>query len=316
MTTNKTPELLVLTQVYAPTLAALEREFVVHRLWTARDPDACVREVAQRVRGLVTSGLVGFQRKHLEALPRLEIVACYGNPHGTVDLDAARARGVIVTNTPDFNTLHVADHAMGLLISIMRKIGESERFARSGHWPSHYPPVSTGLTGKTCGIVGLGRIGRAVAARAAAFGMTIVYHGPQAKSDVAYRYYPDLEAMARDCDCLIVTCWLNDETRNLVGERILDALGPQGFLVNVARGPILEEAALIRALTERRIAAAGLDVFSNEPHIPAQLLALENVCVTPHVGTNTIEIREQRSAKLLANLRAHFAGEPVPYPMT
>ncbi|MGZ8156878.1 MAG: 2-hydroxyacid dehydrogenase [Burkholderiales bacterium] len=314
-TTNK-PELLVLTPIYEPTLAALEREFIVHKLWTASDPRSLMREVAGRVRGLVTTGQVGCNRGHVEALPKLEIIASFGTPHGTVDLDAAKERGVIVTKTPDFNTLHVADLAMGLMISVMRRIGECERFAKAGRWPGRYPPVGAGLTGKTCGILGLGRIGRAVAERAAAFGMTLVYHGPRAKADGPYAYYADLESMARASDVLVVTCWSSPQTRNLVDARILEALGPAGFLVNVARGAIVDRHALVSALRENRIAGAGLDVYWDEPQIPSDLREMENVCLTPHIGSATREIRDERGVKVLANLRAHFAGEPVPYPIT
>jgi hydroxypyruvate reductase len=310
------PEILVLTPIYEPTLAELQREFTVHTLWTARDPHAFMKEVAGGVRAVVTTGIFGFTRFHVEALSELEIVACFGTPHGTVDLDAAKRRRVIVTNTPDFNTLHVADLALGLLISVMRRICECDRFTRAGRWLAGYPPVGSGLSGKTCGIVGLGRIGRAIAKRAEAFDMLVRYHGPHRKQDVTYEYCPDLESMARESDCLIVACRATPETRNLIGARILEALGPEGFLINVARGSIVDEAALIAALKDRRIAGAGLDVFSDEPRIPAELVTMEHVVILPHIGTATRDIREGRGAKLLANLRAHFSGKPVLNPIT
>ena len=297
--------------IYAPTLAELEREFTVHKLWAASDPNAFMQEVSGQVRGAVTTGLLGLSRSRFDALPKLEIVACFGTPRGTVDLAVARERGVIVTNTPDFITETVADLAMGLLLTVMRRICENDRFVRAGKWLTAAATPGREVHGKTCGIVGLGRIGRAVAKRAEAFGMSVCYHGPRAKPDAAWPYYPDLASMARVADCLVACCPLTPETRNLIDARILDALGPQGFLVNVARGPVVDEAALIAALGSRRIAGAGLDVFWDEPRVPAELLAMEHVVLVPHVGSSTEEIREERGRKLLANLRAHFAGKPV-----
>ncbi len=309
------PEILVLAPLYAPTLAELECEFIVHKLWTAHDADALLREVSGRVRGLVTVGLVGFTRRHVEALPKLEIIASFGGGPRTFDLAAARERGVIVTNTPDAILDTVADLAVGLLVAVMRRICECDRFVRAGRWPEQLPPIGRGLTGKNCGIVGLGGIGSRIAQRAEAFGMPVCYHGPREKPGVAYPYYADLEKMARHADCLVIACPETPATRKLVDARILDALGPDGFLVNVARGAIVDEAALVGALGESRIAGAGLDVFRDEPRVPAELAAMDNVVLVPHIGSSTLEIREERGRKLLANLRAHFAGKPVLTPV-
>jgi lactate dehydrogenase-like 2-hydroxyacid dehydrogenase len=307
------PEILVLAPVYGPTLAELEREFIVHKLWTAADPETCIRNVSRSVRGVVTTGPVGLSRSRMDALPKLEIVSSVGTPHGTVDLVEAKARGVVVTDTPDSITELVAELAIGLVVAIMRRVCENDRLVRSGKWPAGVPPVGTALAGKNCGIIGLGRIGRGFARRAEACGMTVCYHGPSRKQDVAYPYHPDPESMARAVDCLVVTCPATPATRNLVDARVLDALGPHGFLVNVARGVIVDQAALIAALREKRIAGAALDVFWDEPRVPAELMTLENVVLTPHIGTSTREVREERGRKLLANLRAHFAGKPVPH---
>jgi len=305
------PEILVLVPIYAPTLAALERDYTVHKLWTARDPDALVKEVSVSVRGVVTTGSSGMSGGLIEALPRLEIIACFGTPHGTVDLALARGRGVTVTNTPDFITNDVADLAIGLMVAVMRRIPQADRFVRAGKWAAGLFSPGTGLGGKTCGIIGLGAIGRAIAKRAEAFGMSVCYHGPRRKEDTAYPYYPDLESLARESNCLVVACTAMPETRNLVNARILDALGPDGFLVNIARGSIVDEQALIAALREKRIAGAGLDVFWDEPGVPAELAAMEQAVLAPHIGSTTREIREERGSKLLENLRAHFAGQPV-----
>jgi hydroxypyruvate reductase len=306
------PEILILEPIYAPTMAALERDYVVHKLWEAPDSQAFTREVGARVRGLVTTGIVGFTRAHLEALPQLEIVACFGSPRGTFDMEGAKQRHLVVTTTPDVTAPSVADLALGLMLSLMRRICESDRFVRAGKWRAHAPAVGRELGGKTCGIVGLGQIGAGVARRAVAFGMSVCYHGPRSK-DVPYRYYADLHEMAKSSDCLVVACPSTRETRGLVDARILDALGPEGFLVNVARGEIVDERALIDALKQKRIAGAALDVYWREPEVPAALLDMDNVVLTPHTGSTTRELREERSRKLLANLSAHFAGEPVPY---
>ncbi len=306
------PELLALTPFYPPTLAALGRDYMLHKLWEARDPQALIAQVAPAIRGVVTTGLRGCTAEQIEGLPKLEVIGCFGTSHGTLPLAAAKARGIVVTNTPDWTVDAVADLAVGLLIAATRRIAEADRYIRAGKWASGPFPMTSDLRGKTCGIMGYGGIGSAVAKRVAAFGMRVCYHGPREKPAVTYPYYADLEAMARAVDCLIVTCPETPATRKSVNARILDALGPQGFFVNVARGGIADERALIDALKNRRIAGAGLEVFWDEPHVPQELLALENVVLAPHMGSSTLEIREHRSATLLVNLRAHFAGAPVP----
>jgi len=310
------PEILLLARFYPPTIADLEREYAVHKLWTAKDPEAYLKEVSGQVRGVVTTGLAGISREQIEALPKLEIVASFGNPRATVDLAAARERRVVVTNTPDAISKPVADLAMGLVIAVMRRICESDRFVRTGQWLTQTMAMGHELGGKTCGIVGLGAIGRQVAKLAEAFGMSVRYHGPRRKADAAWPFHADLGELARLSDCLVITCPLTDATRGLINTRILDALGPDGFLVNVARGPVVDELALISALREGRIAGAGLDVFWDEPRVPDELLAMDHVVLMPHMGSSTREVREERGRKLLANLRAHFAGEPVPNPVT
>ncbi len=311
-------EILALVPIYAPTLAELEREYTVHKLWTVPDPDALMKRVAGSVRVAVTTGLAGYTRRHVEALPKLELIACFGNPHGMAaeDKTAAKARGVFVTNTPDSITTTVADLGMGLVLAVMRRIAEGDRFVRAGKWAAGPLTPGRDIGGKTLGIVGLGRIGREIARRAEAFGMKVLWHGPRAKPEVSWPFHADLRDMARLSDCLLAICPLTPETRGLIDARVLDALGPDGFLVNVARGPVVDQAALIAALKEKRIAGAALDVFWDEPQVPAELLVMENVVLTPHVGSTVKEIREERGRKLLANVRAHFAGKPVPNPVT
>jgi hydroxypyruvate reductase len=308
------PELLLLRAIYAPAMVELEREFTVHKLWQASDPAQMLKDVGPRIRALVTPGIIGFTRAQLEALPALEIIAMFGS-NSTLDLAPARERGIAVTNTPDSISGAVADLALGLMVASMRRICECDRYVRSGTWPTTNPPVGREVRGKVCGIVGLGRIGIGVARRAEACGMTVRYQGPRRKSDVAYPYHEDVVSLARESDCLVVTCPLTPATRNLIDAEVLDALGPDGFLINVARGAIIDEEALIAALAEKRIAGAGLDVFRDEPQVPAALRVLDNVVLTPHVGSTTLEVREERKRKVLANLRAHFAGQPLLSPM-
>jgi hydroxypyruvate reductase len=311
------PEILVLVPIYAPTLAQLERDYTVRKLWAEKDPDTYLKKSCGSVRGVVTTGLKGFSRRQIEALSALEIIACFGNPHGAGadDHAAAAQRRLVVTNTPDEITATVAELAMGLIIATMRGIAAGDRFVRAGKWLAGPSSPGRTLGGKTCGIVGLGRIGREIAKRTEAFGMSVCYHGPRPKPDVAWSYHSDLESIARASDCLVVMCPATPATRGMVNARILEALGPDGFLVNVARGSIVDEAALISALRNGRIAGAGLDVFWDEPRVPAELLGLDNVVLLPHVGSTTREIRDERGRKLLANLAAHFAGKRVPFPV-
>ena len=306
------PGILALTPLYAPTLAALEREFIVHKLWEEPDADACLKAVSANVRGVVTTGLVGCGRRRIDALPKLEIIACFGEGDDMLDLAAAHERGIVVTNTRNSMIETVADLALGLLLATMRRIAECDRFVRAGRWKSGPPALGSGLTGKTCGIVGLGKIGAAVARRAAACGMQVCYHGPREKANDGYSFYAYLEALARASDCLVVSCPSTPATQKIIDARILNALGADGFLVNVARGAIVDEQALIAALREGRIAGAGLDVFWDEPQVPAELAKMEQVVLVPHIGSYTREIREERSAMLLSSVRAHFAGKPVP----
>jgi lactate dehydrogenase-like 2-hydroxyacid dehydrogenase len=306
-------ELLLTRSIYRPAVAALEEAYTVHKLWLAPDPARLLREAGPRVRALVTPGITGFTRADLDVLPALEIIALFGS-NTTLDLAPARERGIPVTNTPDSISEGVADLAIGLLISAMRRICECDRFVRSVAWPETPPPVGREVRGKVCGIVGYGRIGAAVAQRAAACGMTVRYQGPRRKP-VDWPYHEDVLSLAQASDCLVVTCPSKPQTRNLIDARVLDALGNEGYLVNVARGAIIDEEALITALAEKRIAGAGLDVYRDEPQVPAALRALDNVVLTPHVGSTTIEIREGRKRMVLENLRRHFAGEPLLSPL-
>jgi lactate dehydrogenase-like 2-hydroxyacid dehydrogenase len=307
---NAKADVLIVAPMFPAAIATIEREFNAHKLYQAQDRKALIASVADRVRGIATTGTVGAKAELIEALPKLEIIACFGVGYDGVDVDAARRHKVIVTNTPDVLTDCVADLTLSLLLAVARRICAADRYVRAGRWLQGPMPLASKVGGKTCGIVGLGRIGMAIAKRAEAFGMRIAYHGPRSK-DVPYRYYPALTELARDADYLVLTTPGGAETRHLVDAAVIDALGPEGTLINVARGSVVDEAALVEALRSGRLGAAGLDVYQHEPQVPDALLAMDNVVLLPHIGSATRETRAAMGELTVANLRAHFAGEPV-----
>jgi lactate dehydrogenase-like 2-hydroxyacid dehydrogenase len=220
---------------------------------------------------------------------------------------------VRVTNTPNVLTVGVAELAMAILLDVARKITWNDRYLRAGRWRKEGdPPLSSSLSGRTLGILGMGRIGQAIAERAQVFGMDIIYGGPRRKPDLPYDYHGDPVALARAADVLMIACRGGAETRGLVGAAVIEALGPEGWLINVARGSVVDESALIAALQAGRLGAAGLDVFANEPDVPAALIAMDNVVLQPHQGSACVETRDAMGDLVLANLRAHFAGKPLP----
>jgi lactate dehydrogenase-like 2-hydroxyacid dehydrogenase len=310
------PEVLELIDVHPGTTGRLDEAYALHRLWQARDPKRFLAEVGPGVRAAVTNGIVGIKGDVIEALPALEIIGVFGVGVDAVDLATARARGVRVTNTPDVLTEGVAELGMTLLLAVARRVPSNDRYVRAGRWPKEGDPaLSNSLAGRRLGIVGLGRIGRQVAQLAEAFGMVICYGGPRPKDDVAWRYYPDLVEMARDVDCLMLTCKGGAETARLIGREVIEALGPEGWLINIARGSVVDEAALVDALVGGRLGAAGLDVFAREPHVPEALLGLDNVVLQPHQGSASEETRSAMGRLVLENLEAHFAGRPLLTPV-
>lgn len=290
---------------------ALEGSFTVHKLWLASDRQAFLAEHGSSIRGIATNAPVGADRALIAALPRLEIISSLGVGLDAIDLAAARERQVIVTNTPGVLDDCVADAGMMLLLAVARRLGEAERFVRAGRWTAGKFPLATSLKGKTCGVLGMGNIGRAFAERAAAFGMCIAYSTPSPKPELPYAYCATAQELALQSDFLVLALPGGAQTHHVVDASILDALGPQGFLINIARGSVVDEAALIAALQAHRIAGAGLDVFADEPRVPEALLAMENVVLTPHLASATHETRQAMSDLAFANLQAHFSGKPV-----
>jgi hydroxypyruvate reductase len=310
------PEVALLVPIYGPALERLEREYTVLRAFPAADPAARLRDEAARARVLVTTGLAGFDAGHIDAMPALELVAVFGVGHGSLDLEAARARGVAVANTPDSTHAAVADLAVGLILALTRRILEADRFVRAGHWTEDGPfPLGRGLSGRRCGLLGYGRIGSLLAARLEAFGVDIAYHARHELAGANRRYFADLRTLAAWSEILVVACPLTEASRGIVDDEVIGALGADGFLVNVARGPIVERDALLTALRNRTLAGVGLDVYWNEPQVPPALLRDERVVLLPHLGTSTREIREERMVGLFANLDAFFAGRPLPTPV-
>lgn len=304
-------ELLLTTKIPSPALEMLEREYLCHRLYEAPDRQALLKEVGPRVRGIASFAHGGVDTALIEALPKLEIIAHYGDGTEKLDLETAKRRGIVVANVVGLVDDCVADTVMGLMLNVMRRYPQADAFVRSGRWtaPGTFP-YSTSLGGKTVGILGLGGIGKAVAKRAAGFNMSIRYHSRRRK-DVDYAYDPDPVALAENSDVLVLAVPGGPETVNMVDARVLDALGPRGYVINVARGSVIDEPTLIQYLEQKKIAGAGLDTIQNEPKVDARLLALDNVVVYPHVGTYTIETRTAMANCQLENLRRHFANLPV-----
>ncbi|MBR7959900.1 2-hydroxyacid dehydrogenase [Burkholderia vietnamiensis] len=307
---------ILLTQPLPDTIdAELTDRYAVHRLYAADHPDALLERVAPRIRGVVTGGATGLPTALMDRLSALEIIAISGIGTDAVDLERARARGIHVTTTPDVLTDDVADMAMGLIVMTLRDLGAGERIVRAGRWGKTAQPLATQVTGKRLGIVGLGRVGRAIAQRAQAFRMPVSYFGPREHRDSGYRYVSDLVALARDSDVLVLAASA-DHGNVLVTADVLAALGSKGFLINVARGKLVDETALVRALADGTIAGAGLDVFVDEPHVPRELFELDRVVVQPHRASATHETREAMGRIVLANLAACFAGQRPPTTVT
>jgi lactate dehydrogenase-like 2-hydroxyacid dehydrogenase len=288
----------------------------LHRLWLERDHDAWFAQWGARVRAVAIGGPhVPVDEAFMRRLPNLEIIASFGVGYDNIDARGAAPRGVIVPNPPGVLDDEVADTTMGLTIAAVRQLPHAERYLRAGKWLNGPFPLTASLRGRTLGILGLGRIGRAIATRAQAFGLEIVYHGRKRQDDVPYRYYPSLMEMARACDILIITAPGGPWTRHIVNAEVMDALGSDGVLINVARGSLVDEAALIEALKARKILAAGLDVFENEPRVPNELIALDNVVLLPHVGSASLRTRRAMADCVVANVFAWADNAPPRNPV-
>lgn len=295
--------------------APLRAAFEVHDRLHLTDP-AAFAKVAPNIRAITGGGESQVPRELLAQLPGVEIVSIMGVGYDKVDVGAALERNIPVTHTPDVLNDEVADLALGLMLSVARRIPQADRYVREGLWEARgNMPLATRMSGKRVGIVGLGRIGKAIAARAQGFGMAISYTGRRQQAGVAFPYFPSARELAAHVDFLVVITPGGEATRHMIDAEVLRALGPKGYLVNVARGSVVDEAALIQALRDGVIAGAGLDVFANEPKVPEALRALDNVVLTPHMASATHETRQAMADLALANLQAHFAGKPLLSPV-
>lgn len=310
------PDVLSLGDFPPGMMAALAERFTVYHFVPYPLPDgALAPEVAGRIRAVATEANRGASRELIARLPRLEIIACFGVGTDRIDLAAAREHGIAVTNTPGVMADAVADLAIGLMLASARGIVAADRFVRDGQWAKGPIGLARMVTGKRLGVLGLGAIGRAIADRAAAFRMTVRYCGPRRKPDAPYEFVAEPVALARESDFLMIACKGGPETQHLVSAAVIAALGPAGTLINVARGSVVDEAALIAALREGRLGAAALDVFATEPHVSPELVALPNVIVQPHHGAATIEAREAIGRLVIDNIAAKLAGRPLPTPV-
>lgn len=302
-------ELLIPTALPAKLAEAIGAICTVHRFGGIED--ALPEEVAHRVRALIWTPFGGpLTGAFMGRLPRLELVATMGAGYEHIDVGYAAAHGICVTNTPHAVTEDTADAAFALIIDSVRRFPAAERYLRAGKWKPGQPfGMSASLRNKTLGILGYGRIGRAIARRAEAFGLKIVYGGRRRQVDVAYQYFAAPEELAANCDILVSVLPGGEATRNAIGAKVFDALGSEGFFVNIGRGTSVDEPALIAALRDGRIAGAGLDVYANEPQVPAELVGMDNVVLLPHVGGATTHVQQAVGAALLANIRSFAAGQ-------
>jgi lactate dehydrogenase-like 2-hydroxyacid dehydrogenase len=293
-------------------IEALNASYTVHKLVGAPDPEALLGEVGPRIRA-VAGGRVSASL--MEKLPKLEIIANSGVGVDSIDLVAAKARGIRVTNTPDVLNDAVAELSIALMLALARRIPQADRFIRDGRWLKGEAPLFGELNGKTLGILGLGRIGKEIARRATVMKMRVVYFGRHQQPDQPYPYYANLVEMARDSDWLLAIAPGGKETNKIISRDVLAALGPEGMLVNMARGSLLDYEALIELLQNGGLAGAALDVFEKEPNVPEALIGMDNVVLSPHQGSKTVETRNAMGQLLVDNLAAHFAGRPLLTPV-
>nr|AIN39845.1 hypothetical protein [Zoysia matrella] len=296
----------------------LDRRCRLIRFWEAPPDrrDDFLRAHAGSIRAVVGNAQNGADAKLIDALPALEIVASFSVGIDRVDLAKCRERGIRVTNTPDVLTDDVADLAVGLAIAVLRRIPQADRYVRAGQWKSKGDyALTTRFSGKKVGIIGLGRIGLAVAKRVEAFDCPVNYYQRTKQAYPNYTYYPSVVELAANSDILVVACPLNEHTRHIVNREVMEALGPKGVLINIGRGPHVDEPELVSALVDGRLGGAGLDVFEDEPNVPEALFALDNVVVVPHVGSGTNETRTAMADLVLGNLEAHVSSKPLLTPV-
>ncbi|MBB4041014.1 lactate dehydrogenase-like 2-hydroxyacid dehydrogenase [Microvirga flocculans] len=312
-------DILMTAPMMPVVIETLDKAFTLHRLWEQDDREAFLETIGPRIRGIATSTLYGrLEASLLDRLPSVEIIASFGVGYDNVDAAEAARRGIVVTNTPGVLDDEVADLTIGLLLATLRKIPQADRYLREGQWLKAPFPLSATLRERKVGIVGLGRIGKAIARRLSGFDVGIAYHGRSRQPDVAYPYYPTVTDLAQASDVLIVITPGGPSTRHLIDAQVLQALGPNGVLINVARGSVVDEQALIEALRSGTILSAGLDVYEDEPRVPQELIAMEHVVLLPHVASGSVHTRKAMGKLVADNLIAWFddKGPLTPVPET
>ena len=312
MTATERPDLLVTGKMVPVIEENVDKLFTVHRLANAKDRDAFLAEVSPKIRAIATGGQFRVTAALMEKMPKLEIVANFGVGYDSVDAKWAGEHGIIVTNSPDVLNDEVADTTIALLLNTLRELPQAEQYLRAGKWLEKPYPLTHTLRDRTIGIVGMGRIGKAIARRLEGFDRPIVYHSRKPAEGVSYKHYPDLIAMAKDVDVLVVIVPGGPATQNMINAEVLKALGPNGVLINVARGSVVDEPALIEALQNRTILSAGLDVFAQEPKVPQALIGMDNIVLLPHVASASHWTRRAMGQLVLDNLAAWASGnKPV-----
>ncbi len=310
-----TRPVLLMCGLHEATQRELESTWQVHRYHEAADGDALLASLADTCEVVVTSGGRGSEAAVMKALPRLKLVSCFGVGVDAIDLGHARANGIAVTNTPDVLTDDVADLAVALMLASLRQVVAADRWVRDGSWVARGAmPLTTAVAKRRVGIVGLGRIGQAIATRCAAFGTEIAYHGPNRK-DVPYAYYADAVEMARWADVVVAACPGGAATKGIVSRAVLEALGPSGHFVNIARGSVVDQPAMVALLRSGALGGAALDVFDDEPNVPQALIDVPRVVLQPHHASGTHETRAAMGRLTLDNVAAHFAGRPLLTPV-
>jgi lactate dehydrogenase-like 2-hydroxyacid dehydrogenase len=307
------PDILMMMPLMPDIMQRLEHHYRLHYYWQANDKDLFIKDIATSVRGMITAGTIGCARPLMDALPGLEIIAVHGIGVDAVDLHTAKARGIAVTVTPEVLTEDVADLALALMITVSRRITVADQYVRNGEWAKAGRKLPPGrkVSGKRVGIFGLGRIGKALAKRLEPMNVQISYTDLMDVPGLGYRRFETVLELAENNDFLIITASASSATHKIVNLEVLEALGPQGTLVNVARGSIVDEVDLVTALKKGSLGAAALDVFANEPKIPLELLHMPNVVLTPHIASYTLETTKAMGNLVADNLEAYFANKPL-----
>ena len=295
----------------------IQRRYQAHQYWNIQDKEVFLRDHGKDIEVIITSAMGGCRKTLMDALPNLKAICSWGVGYDTIDVDAARQRGILLSNTPEVLDDCVADLAWGLLIATARRIGQGDRLVRANHWENKTAtlPLGTRVSGKKLGVVGLGRIGHAIARRGYGFDMEIGYHNRSKRSDVDYTYFDSLVELAKWCDFMVVATVGGPSTKHLINDKVLRALGSKGMIVNIARGPVIDENAMVKALLDGALGGAGLDVFEHEPKVPDAMKQMDNVVLMPHVASATYETRAQMSRLVLENVDAYLSTGKVITPI-